>query len=134
MIKNKKKEPVVADETVMNAQGVAKEYWAVRNEDEIERDVKAGVTEIDYVEWVMAELSDLIPAAPASNKFQTWAAEINKDWGHMDYKAIAEEYSVIVYYKSEEVARLDYNNANGRYTVSGADNDAVEQLEWFLNR
>lgn len=70
----------------------------------------------------------------APNKFQTWAAEINKDWGHMDYKAIAEEYSVIVHYKSEEVARLDYNNANGRYTVSGTDNDATEQLEWFLNR
>ncbi len=45
------------------AQEVAKGYWAERNGDEIERDEKAGVTKIDYVEWVMAELSELIPAA-----------------------------------------------------------------------
>lgn len=63
MIKNKKKEPVVSDETVVNAQSVAKGYWAERNEDEVERDEKAGVTQIDYMEWIMAELSDLIPAA-----------------------------------------------------------------------
>lgn len=60
---NKKKEPLVMDETVTNAQEAAKGYWNMRTEDEIERDEKAGVTQIDYVEWVMAELSDLIPTA-----------------------------------------------------------------------
>lgn len=114
------------------AKVTAKGFWDVRTEDEEQRDQEADVTLQDYENWVVAELTNLIP--PTSNKFQTWASEINKDWGHNDYKAIAEEYSVIVHYKSEEAARLDYNNANGRYTVSGADKDAVEQLEWFLNR
>lgn len=54
---------LMSEEGTIHAQEVAKGYWAERNEDEIERDEKAGVTEIDYVEWVMAELSDLIPAA-----------------------------------------------------------------------
>ena len=44
------------------AQEVAKGYWNNRAEFEIERDEKEGVTEIDYVDWVMTELSDLIPA------------------------------------------------------------------------
>lgn len=128
-IKNKKKEPIVMDATVMNAQEVAKGYWSERNEDEIERDEKAGVTQIDYVEWVMAELADLIPAA--TNKFQTWASEINKDWstGHM---AEATEDSLSVNFNSEEVARIDYDN--GRYTVTGNDKEAVEQLEYMVNR
>lgn len=63
MIPNKKGELLVTDEAAINAQEAAVGYWNNRNEDEIERDEKAGVTEIDYVEWVMAELSDLIPAA-----------------------------------------------------------------------
>lgn len=54
---------MMSEEGTINAQEIAKTYWDVRNEDEIERDEKAGVTEIDYVEWVMAELSDHIPAA-----------------------------------------------------------------------
>lgn len=54
---------LMSEEGTTCAQDNAKGYWAVRNEDEIERDEKAGVTQIDYVEWVMAELSDLIPAA-----------------------------------------------------------------------
>lgn len=54
---------IMSEQGTTQAQEVAKGYWAERNEDEIERDEKAGVTEIDYVEWVMAELSDLIPAA-----------------------------------------------------------------------
>jgi len=54
---------LMSEEGTTHAQDVAKGYWAERNEDEIERDEKAGVTEIDYVEWVMAELSELIPAA-----------------------------------------------------------------------
>ena len=54
---------LMSDEGSTHAQDVAKGYWAERNEDGIERDEKAGVTEIDYVEWVMAELSELIPAA-----------------------------------------------------------------------
>lgn len=54
---------LMTEEGTAQAQDVAKGYWAERNEEEIERDEKAGVTEIDYVEWVMAELSELIPAA-----------------------------------------------------------------------
>lgn len=54
---------LMSEDGTTQAQEVAKGYWAVRTEDEIERDEKAGVTEIDYVEWVMAELSDLIPTA-----------------------------------------------------------------------
>jgi hypothetical protein len=54
---------LMSEEGTINAQEVAKGYWAERNEDEIERDEKAGVTENDYVEWVMAELSELIPTA-----------------------------------------------------------------------
>jgi hypothetical protein len=62
-IKNEGGDLLVTDEAVINAQDVAKGYWSVRNEDEIERDERVGVTEIDYVDWVMAELSELIPAA-----------------------------------------------------------------------
>lgn len=51
---------LMSDEGTMQAQEVAKAYWSNRNEEEIERDEKAGVTKIDYVEWVMAELSNLI--------------------------------------------------------------------------
>lgn len=54
---------LMSEEGTTCAQDNAKRYWAVRTEFEIERDEKAGVTEIDYVEWVMVELSDLIPAA-----------------------------------------------------------------------
>lgn len=54
---------LMSEEGTVNAQEIAKTYWDVRNEDELERDEKAGVTEIDYVEWVMAELSELIPDA-----------------------------------------------------------------------
>lgn len=54
---------LMSEEGTTQAQDVAKGYWSERNEDEIERDEKSGVTEIDYVEWVMKELSDLIPAA-----------------------------------------------------------------------
>lgn len=127
--KNKKKEPIVMDETVVNAQEVAKGYWAERNEDEIERDEKAGVTQIDYVEWVMAELSELIPAA--SNKFKTWASEISKDWVG-GYTAAATDDALTVTLDTEEVARIDYNN--GRYAVTGTDQNAVEQLQYMVNR
>jgi glucose-6-phosphate dehydrogenase assembly protein OpcA len=54
---------LMSEEGTINAQEVAKGYWAERNEEEVERDEQAGITEIDYVEWVMAELSDLIPNA-----------------------------------------------------------------------
>lgn len=54
---------LMTEEGTTNAQDVAKGYWAERNDDEIERDEKVGVTEIDYVDWVMAELSELIPTA-----------------------------------------------------------------------
>jgi hypothetical protein len=54
---------LMSEEGTMQAQNLAKDYWTNRNKNEIERDEKAGVTEIDYVEWVMSELSDLIPAA-----------------------------------------------------------------------
>lgn len=121
---------LMTEEGTLNAQEVAKGYWADRNEDEIERDEKAGVTEIDYVEWVMAELSDLIPAAEAT-RFKTWADEINKDWTP-NYKAADNENSLIVTFNSEEAARVDYNN--GTYTVTGTDEHAVEQLEYMVNR
>jgi len=51
---------LMSGEGTIHAQEVARQYWALRKEDEIERDENAGITEIDYVEWVMAELSDLI--------------------------------------------------------------------------
>lgn len=54
---------LMSEEGTLCAQEVARGYWAERNESEIERDEQAGVTEIDYVEWVMAALSGLIPAA-----------------------------------------------------------------------
>lgn len=66
----------------------------------------------------------------AQNKFKTWAAEINKDWN--GYKADATEDALTVNFNSEEVARIDYNN--GRYTVTGTDKEAVEQLEYMVNR
>ena len=69
--------------------------------------------------------------SPATNKFQTWASEINKDWVG-NYKANATEDTLTVNIGSEEVARIDYNN--GRYTVTGTDKDAVEQLEYMVNR
>lgn len=65
------------------------------------------------------------------NKFQTWAAEITKDWDAL-YKAYATENALIVNRASEEVARIDYNS--GRYTVTGVDSDVVEQLEYMVNR
>ena len=120
---------LMSEEGTTNAQDAAKGYWDMRNEDEAERDEKAGVTEIDYLKWVMAELSDLIPAAP--NKFQTWATEINKDWTD-GYKAEATEDALSVNFNSEEIGRIDYNN--GRYTVTGTDKEAVEQLEYMTNR
>lgn len=118
----------MSEEGTICAQEVAKGYWAERNEDEIDRDVKAGVTEIDYVEWVMAELSEPIPAP---NKFQTWASEIKKDWDGR-YAANATEDALTVSFDSEEVARIDFNS--GRYTVTGTDKDAVEQLGYMVNR
>lgn len=121
---------LMSDEGTTNAQDVAKGYWDMRTEDEAERDEKAGVTEIDYVEWVMAELADLIPAAEPT-RFQTWASEINKDWT-TGYKANGTEEMLIVNFNSEEVARIDYNN--GRYTVTGTDKEAVEQLQYMVNR
>jgi hypothetical protein len=121
---------LMSEEGTINAQEVAKGYWAERNEDEIERDEKAGVTENDYVEWVMAELSELTPTAE-DTRFSNWAAEINKDWAS-GYKAAATENSLTVNFNSEEVARIDYNN--GRYTVTGADKESVEQLEYMVNR
>lgn len=121
---------LMSEEGTTQAQEVAKGYWAERNEDEIEHDEKAGVTEIDYVEWVMAELTDLTPA-PEATRFSTWATEINKDWT-AGYSATAAEESLQVAFASEEVARIDYNN--GRYTVTGKDKEAVEQLEYMVNR
>lgn len=54
---------LMTDEGTICAQEVAKGYFDNRAQFEIERDEKAGVTKIDYVEWVMAELGELIPAA-----------------------------------------------------------------------
>jgi hypothetical protein len=54
---------LMSEEGTINAQEVAKGYWAERNEDEIERDEKSGVTENDYIKWVWAELTELIPTA-----------------------------------------------------------------------
>lgn len=65
------------------------------------------------------------------NKFQTWATEINKDWIG-GYKANATEGALAVNLGSAEVARIDYNN--GRYTVTGTDKEAVEQLEYMVGR
>lgn len=64
-------------------------------------------------------------------KFQTWASEINKDWT-AGYEAIANENSLVVNFNSEEVARIDY--CNGKYTVTGTQKEAVDQLEYMLSR
>jgi hypothetical protein len=66
-----------------------------------------------------------------NNKFQTWASEISKDWVG-GYTANATEDTLTVNLSSEEVARIDYDN--GRYTVTGTDKDAVEQLEYMVAR
>lgn len=65
------------------------------------------------------------------SKFQTWAAEISKDWVGR-YAAAATDDALTVSFDSEEVARIDYNS--GRYTVTGTDKDAVEQLEFMVTR
>jgi hypothetical protein len=65
------------------------------------------------------------------NKFNNWASEINKDWVG-NYRANASEDVLIVNLNAEEVARIDYNN--GRYTVTGTDQDAVEQLQYMVSR
>lgn len=67
----------------------------------------------------------------SANKFQTWAAEIAKDWDGR-YAAAATDDALTVNFDSQEVARIDYDN--GRYTVTGTDKDAVEQLEYMVNR
>lgn len=121
---------LMSDEGTITAQEVAKGYYANRAEFEIERDEKAGVTEIYYVEWVMAELSELIPPA-SRNKFSTWAAEINKDWAS-GFNATATDEALTVAYNNAEIARIDYNG--GRYSVSGNDQDSVAQLEHMTNR
>jgi uncharacterized protein YijF (DUF1287 family) len=51
------------EQSISTARYVAKGYWANRTDEEIERDEKAQVTESDYVEWVLVELSNLIPEA-----------------------------------------------------------------------
>lgn len=66
-------------------------------------------------------------------KLQIWAAEINKDW-NAAYKADVTNDTLSIKLNSEEVARLEYNNNNGRYSVTGTDQHAVEQLEYMLNR
>ena len=65
------------------------------------------------------------------NRFSAWAEEINKDWTR-GYAATATDEALVVSYNAAEVARIDYNN--GRYTVTGSDNSAVEQLEFMLAR
>jgi hypothetical protein len=45
------------NEASENVADVAKGYYANRTESEIERDEQLGITEIDYVEWCMAEFS-----------------------------------------------------------------------------
>lgn len=66
-----------------------------------------------------------------NNKLSTWASEINKDWTP-GYVATATEEALIVTYNNAEAARIDYNS--GRYSVSGNDKDAVDQLEHMTNR
>lgn len=100
------------------AENTIHEWWGM-TEDQYE-----GVEYEDIKEAIMKELS-------SPNKFQTWAAEICKDWVG-NYKATATEESLIVNFDSEEVARIDYDN--GRYTVTGTDKDATEQLEYMVNR
>jgi len=65
------------------------------------------------------------------DELKLWAIEINKDWT-LGYKADNNGNSLIVTFKSEEVARINYNN--GRYTVTGADKDAVGQLEYIVSQ
>lgn len=66
-----------------------------------------------------------------TQKLETLVIEINKDWTK-PYTATATENSLIVNFDSVELARIDYDN--GRYTVTGTDKDAVEQLEYMINR
>lgn len=100
------------------AENTIHEWWGM-TEDQYE-----GVEYEDIKEAIMKELS-------SPNKFQTWAAEINKDWVG-GYTATAIKDALTVSLNSEEVARIDYNN--GRYTVTGTDKNAVEQLEYMVSR
>lgn len=64
-------------------------------------------------------------------KLTLWATEINKDWT-AGYNATATDESLVVTFNNAEVARMDC--VNGRYTVSGDDEDAVKALEHLLSR
>src|SRR5687768_11837491 len=94
---------LMSEEGTMNAQEVAKGYWAERNEDEIERDDKAGVTEIDYVEWVMKELSELIPEQATLN--------INSDvWCQTTSRENNNPFPVVVLEVKGKTAIVKYRN------------------------
>lgn len=68
-----------------------------------------------------------------NSKLQIWATEINKDWFER-YKAHVTGETLIIQFDSQEVARLEYNNTNGRFSVTGTDQHAVNGLEYLLNR
>jgi hypothetical protein len=57
---NPEGELLATDEAVMNVQDVAKMYYENRAEQEIDRDEKLGITEIDYVKWCMEEFGKQI--------------------------------------------------------------------------
>jgi hypothetical protein len=54
---------LVTNEAAETAQDLGKSYYQNRTEDEIERDEMNGVTEIDYVEWVMAAFGEWVREA-----------------------------------------------------------------------
>lgn len=64
------------------------------------------------------------------SNFQLWAEEINEQW--FGYIATFTDDATIVWEDGKEVGRIDYDN--GRYTVTSADEDVREQLEYYTNR
>jgi hypothetical protein len=64
-------------------------------------------------------------------RFSHLVDEVNKDWTP-GYSATAVDDTLIIISDDKEVARIDYDG--GRYTVSGEDKDAVDQLEFMVNR
>lgn len=54
---------LVTNEAAEAAQNLGIAYYQSRTEDEIERDEMNGITEIDYVEWVMEAFGEWVQEA-----------------------------------------------------------------------
>lgn len=66
---------IATDEASENAQDLGSRYFEVRTENEIERDQELGITEIDYVEWVMEEFGAWVQETILPEGIQSWDGE-----------------------------------------------------------